>query len=143
MRTRYESFIVGQAHYISFVIALVATIGSLYFSEVSGYQACKFCWYIRILMYPLVIIFGIAAVRKDVKQYIYALPFTIIGMALSLYLYLIQKVPSLADSVTTCGDVPCSTTYIDWLGFITIPFLALVAFVLIFVMQLLLWRTTK
>lgn len=143
MRNKFQTFIVGQAHYMSFVIALVATIGSLYFSEVLAYQPCKYCWYIRILMYPLVIIFGIAAVRQDVKQYIYALPFTVVGMAMSLYLYLIQKVPSLADTVTTCGNVPCNTSYINWYGFITIPMLAFVAFVLIFIIQLLLWRVTK
>lgn len=144
MKEKYAQFIQQQAHYLSFAIALVATVGSLYFSEVMGYQPCVFCWYIRILMYPLVIVFGIAAVRQDVKQYIYALPLVIIGIGMSLYLYLIQKVPGLAAVGTaTCGDIPCNTTYINWFGFVTIPFLALFAFVLILIIQLSLWLTSR
>lgn len=144
METRFRTFIVEQAHYLSFAIALIATVGSLYFSEVMQFEPCLFCWYIRTLMYPLVIILGMAAVRKDVKQSVYTIPFTLIGGALSLYLYMIQKIPSFNNiGSTTCGDIPCSTTYINWYGFITIPFLALVAFVLIFVLQLLLWRVSK
>ncbi|MEG0381222.1 MAG: disulfide bond formation protein B, partial [Kurthia sp.] len=36
------------------VVALMATLGSLYFSEIRGYEPCELCWYQRIIMYPIV-----------------------------------------------------------------------------------------
>lgn len=137
-------FITENAHYISFTIALVAMLGSLYFSEILRYQACTYCWYSRILMYPLVVILGIAAVRKDVKQSIYVMTLSALGFGMASYHYATQKLPAFSDAtLNVCGEVPCTTQYINWLGFITIPFLALLAFLLIFIMQFLLWRVTK
>lgn len=138
-----KKFIVEQAMFISFLIALVATSGSLYFSEVLLYLPCEYCWFQRIFMYPLVILLGIASVRKDHKQTIYVLPLTLIGMALSTYHYLLQKVPALQSTGQKCGIIPCNIDYLNWFGFITIPLLAFVAFFLIFVLQLMLTWTVK
>ena len=54
---------------------LVAMLGSLYYSEVAGFMPCEYCWYQRIAMYPLVVILGIAIVRRDdaVRRYVFAL----------------------------------------------------------------------
>ena len=81
--SRRNSFLVEQGLSLAWVVATVATIGSLYFSEIEGYIPCNFCWYQRILMYPLVIILGIATARKDFNQIIYVLPISIIGMGIS------------------------------------------------------------
>lgn len=132
-----------QAHYLSFTVALVATLGSLYFSEILGYEACTYCWYSRILMYPLVVILGIAAVRKDVKQAIYVLTLSGLGILMAGFHYATQKLPSMSQTINACGDVRCDTQYINWLGFVTIPFLALLAFAIIFIIQWLLWRQTR
>lgn len=137
-----DSFIEEHGLYISFAIALAATIGSLYFSEVRQFPPCTYCWYSRILMYPLVLILGIAAVRKDVKQTVYVLPFTVLGMGMSGYHYLTQKFPAISDS-TGCGIIPCNVEYINAFGFITIPFLAFTAFTIIFIVQLLLWFAVR
>lgn len=127
--------------YFAWIVSLVATLGSLYFSEIKGFIPCEFCWYQRILMYPLVVIIGIAVFEqnKNIKKYV--LPFSIIGMGVSFYHYLIQKVPGLASVKPCVGGVPCNGQYINWLGFITIPFLALIAFTFITVFMLLLRRT--
>ena len=116
---------------LAWVVATVATIGSLYFSEIEGYIPCNFCWYQRILMYPLVIILGIATARKDFNQIIYVLPISIIGMGISSFHYAIQKTDWFEHTGNACGIVPCDAQYINWLGFITIPFLAFIAFTLI------------
>lgn len=122
--------------FLAWVVASVAMLGSLYFSEILGYIPCELCWYQRILMYPLVILLGIANVRRDRSVIYYALPFSVLGSLFSFYHYLIQKV-DVFSRVTPCSEgVPCSGEYINWLGFITIPFLALLAFLLI---TLLLW----
>ena len=74
---KFRVFLVEQGFSIAWVIATVATFGSLYFSEIMGYMPCNLCWYQRILMYPLVIVLGIATARKDLNQTIYVLPITI------------------------------------------------------------------
>ncbi|MBS4210734.1 disulfide oxidoreductase [Bacillus sp. FJAT-50079] len=117
----------------AWVISLVATLGSLYFSEIRQYIPCELCWYQRIFMYPIVLILGIAVVKKQYNAALYSAAFSGIGMFISLYHYAIQKLPAFAKSVPACGLVPCNGQYINWLGFITIPFLALVAFILIFI----------
>ncbi|MFC5540988.1 MAG: disulfide oxidoreductase [Bacilli bacterium] len=113
------------------LVSLVATLGSLYFSEVRGYEPCELCWYQRILMYPIVLITLVAYIQKNARIAVTTAVFSCIGGAISLYHYGIQKLDFLAESAPACGRVPCTGEYINWLGFITIPFLALVAFILI------------
>ncbi|MDP5274479.1 disulfide oxidoreductase [Chengkuizengella axinellae] len=126
--------------YMSWAISLIATLGSLYFSEIRGYIPCTYCWYQRILMYPLVIILGIAALRKDVKIVVYTLPITILGVMISGYHYIIQKTSLFQDTGSSCGIVPCNASYINWLNFITIPFLSFIAFTLISMILILIWK---
>ncbi|MGV3464671.1 MAG: disulfide oxidoreductase [Heyndrickxia sp.] len=115
----------------AWVIAIMAMLGSLYFSEIMKFTPCTLCWYQRILMYPLVIILGVAVFHHDNRVYKYVLPLSIIGMIVSIYHYSIQKVPFMKEVQVCTSGVPCSGQYINWLGFITIPLLAFIAFTLI------------
>lgn len=128
---RQRSFIENYALYLAWVVALAATLGSLYFSEIREFVPCQLCWIQRIFMYPLTILLGIAAFTNDVRMRLYILPLTLIGGAISLYHYLVQKVPGFADIKPCVQGVPCNIQYINWFGFVTIPFLALSAFTLI------------
>lgn len=122
--------------YLAWVVSLVATGGSLYFSEVMGFVPCELCWWQRVLMYPQALILGIASYRDDRRIVTYALPMSLIGASISTFHYLQEKVP--AFRTPACGgDVSCFTPWINWFGFITIPFLALTAFLLI---ALCVWR---
>lgn len=114
-----------------FTVSLVATLGSLYFSEIKQYEPCKLCWFQRIFMYPMVIISLIAYIQKNARIALTTLVLSCIGGLISLYHYGIQKLDFLSESAPTCGRVPCTGQYINWGGFITIPFLALTAFILI------------
>ncbi len=117
--------------FLAWTVALTATLGSLYFSEVRGFIPCVLCWYQRVLMYPLVILLGVASYHEDKSVIRYALPLSVLGGAVALYHYLLQKAPGMAG-LGACGvGAPCNAQYINWLGFITIPFLALTAFTLI------------
>ncbi|AZV41115.1 2-oxoglutarate dehydrogenase [Peribacillus asahii] len=127
----------------SWIIAIIATTGSLYFSEVLHYVPCTLCWYQRILMYPLVILLGRAFYDQDQKVYRYILPLAILGLLVSGYHYSLQKVPSLQQFEICTSGVPCSGEYINWLGFITIPFLAFVAFLMITVCMIVLARKSR
>lgn len=117
--------------FISWVIALVATLGSLYFSEIRGFIPCTLCWYQRICMYPLVLITGIGSFQNDYSVKKIALPISLIGLCISTWHYLEQKVPSFAEIKPCTQGVPCSSEYINVFGFITIPFLAGLAFLLV------------
>lgn len=121
----------GGGLYAAWLVALVATAGSLYFSEVRGFVPCTLCWYQRILMYPLAYLLGVAAWREDAGVVRYALPFSLLGMGVSTFHYLEQKVPGFGFPEACRGGVPCNIAYIDWFGFVTIPLLAFVAFTLV------------
>ena len=63
---------------------MVATLGSLYFSEIRSFVPCVLCWFQRVTMYPLVIVLGVAAFRGDVAGRVYALPLAVIGWGVAL-----------------------------------------------------------
>ncbi len=123
--------------------SFLATMGSLYFSEIRGYTPCELCWYQRIFMYPIVILLTAAIIKKDAKAALYSATLSGIGGAISIYHYSVQKINFIADSSPSCGLVPCTGEYINWLGFITIPFLALTAFTIIFVLSISILKQLK
>ncbi|ERN54527.1 disulfide oxidoreductase [Alkalihalophilus marmarensis] len=128
---------------VAWLTSFTAMLGSLYFSVVRQFEPCSLCWYQRILMYPIVIILLIGIIRRDTTAAIYSFVFSIIGILVSSYHYANQKLPFLQDAVPSCGRVPCSGQYINWFGFVTIPFLALTAFTIIAVCSLIIIRNTK
>jgi disulfide bond formation protein DsbB len=128
------SFCRTYSLYLAWLVSLVAVSGSLFFSDYIGYEPCKLCWFQRIFMYPQAILLAIACYKNDRRQIPYLLPLSVIGGLISLYHYAEQKIPALAKLLPCTSGVPCNQDYINWLGFITIPFLALIAFILIFVL---------
>jgi disulfide bond formation protein DsbB len=129
--------------FLAWASSLVATMGSLYFSEIMKYEPCVLCWYQRILMYPMVILLGVAYVRKDFQAALYSTILSGIGLIVSLYHYSIQKVSILTEIAPACGRVPCTGEYINLFGFITIPFLALTGFFIIFIASVMVLKALK
>ncbi len=114
--------------YVAWIIALVSMVGSLFFSEVMDLPPCVLCWYQRIAMYPLVLIVGIGIINRDSRMKSYALPLCLIGLAISFYHNLLYY-GFIADSIIPCKEgISCTSRQIEWLGFITIPLMALTAF---------------
>jgi disulfide bond formation protein DsbB len=111
-------------------VAVVATLGSLYLSEVADFPPCRLCWFQRIGMYPLAVILPIAAWRRDTVARWYALPLAVGGGLVSAYHVLVERVPSLESG--SCDPTnPCSTIWVERLGYLTIPAMALSGFALI------------
>jgi len=129
--------------FIAWAVSIIATFGSLYFSEIRQYEPCTLCWYQRIIMYPFTVVLGIAVIKKDFQISFYSMILSAIGILTSAYHYALQKLSFLADTAPSCGRVPCTGQYINWLGFISIPFLALIAFIIIFVCSYILWKNSK
>ena len=120
---------------MAWVVALLATAGSLYFSEVAGFEPCLLCWYQRIAMYPLVIILGIAAVRRETAGATYAAALAGIGAVIAAYHVALEWFPGL-DSGACDPDNPCTLVWFRVFGFISLPTLALAAFLLILAFSL-------
>ncbi len=126
--------------FIAWLVSIIATLGSLFFSEVMEFPPCTFCWYQRILMYPLVFIFLVGLFPFDKNVLKYALPFAILGWLVSLYHNLLQ-LKIIPESTTPCAmGIPCSAKYIDIFGFLTIPMLSFIAFSIISILLIILKR---
>jgi len=128
-------------HYLllfSWIAAIFATGGSLFFSQVMHFVPCTLCWYQRILMYPLVISLGIAYLHNDVSIRRYILPVSIPGFVLACYHYTIQMLPNVSTSQFCSPNNPCTDKEFSILGFITIPLMSATAFFLITLSMLLL-----
>ncbi len=127
---KLSEFLEDYGGWLAFVIATVATLGSLYYSEIAGFIPCRLCWYQRILMYPLVIVTLVGALKRDEYLPAYVLPLSIIGVFVSGYHILMER-GIIPPSATCAADVPCNISYVSYLGFITIAVMAFTAFTLI------------
>jgi disulfide bond formation protein DsbB len=111
-------------------VAVVCITGSLYYSEVANFPPCKLCWYQRIAMYPLAVILPIAAWRHDVRIRVYGMTLAGIGAVISIYHMLVERFPTLESG--SCDPTnPCSIIWVEPLGYLTIPTMALSGFAFI------------
>ncbi len=118
----------GYLLHFNFLTATVGTIGSLYFSEVLKFQPCVLCWYQRICLYPLVLIFGTALWFNDSNYRRYATPLVAVGLAIAFYHNLLYY-GFIAEALTPCTEgVPCNSKQLELFGFITIPLLSFFGF---------------
>jgi disulfide bond formation protein DsbB len=124
-----------QSVVFAWIVATVTTLGSLYYSEHAGFTPCELCWYQRILMYPLVIVLGVAVLRRDRAVWTTALVFVVLGAPLSLYHWLVERVPAFEESSSCSATVPCNTPWFEKLGFVTLAWMAMSSFLLIGVLM--------
>ena len=121
----------AQITFICWFISLTSTLGSLFFSEVMEFPPCSLCWYQRIAMYPLVLIFLVGAFRNFKETFYFSIPLVVTGWLFSLYHNLLHY-EIIPESVAPCREgVSCSTVYIELFGFLTIPMMSFIAFSLI------------
>lgn len=128
-------YLTRASRYLALLTACISMAGSLYFSLVLHWPPCDLCWYQRICMYPLALIIVVNTLRRESGLEHYVLPLSLIGAVIAMYHYLLQKTDWFTAPMCLSG-VPCSGDYLNWFGVITIPLLALVAFVLITVFTL-------
>ncbi len=126
--------------FICWIVASVSTLGSLFFSEIMEFPPCALCWYQRIFMFPLVLIFltGLFPFDKNIIKY--ALPLALVGWGFAFYHYLLYS-GIIPESLEPCSQgVSCSETYLYLFGFLTIPMLSLISFSTIIVLLFILKR---
>jgi disulfide bond formation protein DsbB len=123
----------GYELWAAFVVAAIATGGSLFFSEVAHFVPCELCWYQRICMYPLSILTLFLAYHGDHRAARYLLPLPVVGAGVSIYHLLIENkvIKEPAQCLISAPGSGCGTKWVNEFGYITIPTLALTAFVLL------------
>jgi disulfide bond formation protein DsbB len=122
----------GYELWLAFVVAAIATGGSLFFSEIANFVPCELCWFQRICMYPLSILTLFAAAHGEHRVARYLLPLPVVGSGISIYHLLVEN--GVVEQATACQlSAPggCATKWINEFGYMTIPTLALTAFVLL------------
>ena len=138
---------------IILIQVILAVFGSLYYGRYgdivkdfingsmfhrwNGYIPCELCRFARILMYPILPISIIWIYNKS-KEYVnYIIPLSIIWILLELYQYYFQMVNNKGTvKAVICWAntwANCAATDVIYLWFITIPFLCLLAFVVILI----------
>jgi len=119
---------------LNFIFAILGTVGSLYFSEILKYPPCVLCWYQRICLYPLVLVFGTALWSEDKNYRKYVYPLAAVGFALAAYHNLLYY-GVISEALAPCtAELSCTSKQLELFGFITIPLLSLIGFTTILVL---------
>ncbi|AQL42616.1 disulfide bond formation protein B [Halorientalis sp. IM1011] len=109
------------------LVAAVATAGSLFFSLGLGLVPCDLCWYQRILMYPLVVVLGVATVELRPAVWKTALPLSLGGLALASYHSVLQVTSSSCAFGGACAAIQWRLPVLG----LTIPNLSVLGFALV------------
>lgn len=127
-----EHLIMKQRHwqwyFLCWLLALVATAGSLFLSEVMDFAPCVLCWYQRIPMYALVVVLGMGLYTRDTGVYKYAQSLAVIGLAIAVY-HCLLYLGFIPKGMIPCGPGPsCADQKLELWGFVTIPLMSVMAF---------------
>jgi disulfide bond formation protein DsbB len=117
-----------SALFVAWVLVTIATLGSLFLSEVMGVPVCVLCWYQRIAMYPLVLVLAIGLLPYDPRVWRYAAALTLAGWLIAIYHVLLVAGIIPASAQPCVQGIPCSETHFSLLGFLNIPTLSLLTF---------------
>jgi disulfide bond formation protein DsbB len=125
------------------LLASTAALGSLFFSEVMGHPPCVLCWYQRICMYPLVLILPAGLFPFDRNVVRYALPLSAAGTLIAVF-HLLLMAGYVSESIKPCiQGIPCTEVQVVWFGFVTIPLLSALSFLLITALLVLTHRRSR
>ena len=117
--------------FAAWFVATLATFGALFMSEVMGFAPCVLCWWQRIFMFPLVLILALGLFPFDPKVLRYALPLTGIGMGVAAF-HVLLTMGIIPETLVPCRQgIPCKTIQVEWFGFLTIPMLSFLAFLVL------------
>lgn len=137
-----KDLIKKNALYGAFAVALIAFIGSMYYSQILHLPPCVLCWYQRICIFPLFILIGVSIYRRSRDIIIPAFILAGIGWLISLYHNLLYfKI--LPEAAAPCmAGISCSTKFESWLAFFPIPLQALVGLTVILIALTIYWRAS-
>lgn len=142
--SKFAELLKKHAFLLAFVLAIAGIALSLFYSKVIGYEPCELCWYLRVFLYPLAVVFGAELVHKEKGHSLWwsATILSGLGLLLSVYQYVAVKFFP-GSLICDSGSVSCAKNYFTYFGYITIPMMALTSFLAIFLLLLLERRHEK
>ena len=128
-RPAYLAALGRNGLWLAFFVTLAGVLGSLYYSEIAGYEPCSLCWWQRIFLYPQVVLLGMALAKRDTRIIDYALVLAVLGALIAGYHTTFQ----FTDTVLPCpaGGGDCGKLFVHEFGYITIPVMSLTMFLVI------------
>ena len=118
------NFVAKHALVLALVVSVVSVIGSLFYSEIIGFEPCVLCWWQRVFLYPLVVIFSIALWKELDSAFLYAVPLALLAGFFALYhAFGAMGGAALLPCLAEGGE--CSKVYVKAFGYITIPVMSI------------------
>lgn len=134
-----RSFVGKHALLIGFLVSLSAVLGSLFYSEVAGYEPCTLCWWVRVAIYPMFVLFAVALYRKDTSVFISTIVLSLVGLFFSLQH---NYQAWTGTDLGICDDAAlCNKLYVNEFGFVTIPLMGLAVLVFLLILSLMMRKT--
>lgn len=118
------SFLGRYSVHLAFLVSLAAILGSLFYSEVIGFEPCVLCWWQRVFLYPSAVILLVSLIKNDKSVFMYVVPLTLIAGLVALY----QSYANFGGiSVLSCtgAEGACSKLFVKEFGYVTIPVMSL------------------
>lgn len=134
-RRSWGGEIIGFVHKhavpLSFLFALGGAVGSLLYSNLVGFEPCELCWWQRIFLFPQVVLFLVALIKKERRVFIYSVPLAFLGSIVALYHTYIQLGGETSVLPCTSAGAACAKVLVLEHGYITIPTMSLTVFLFI------------
>lgn len=107
-----------------------------WFNPELGIPACNLCWYARVLMYPIFPIAAVGIFKNDTKFTDYIIPLAVLGIILDIYHYSLQMGWIAKSLLCDPNGINCADAPVNYFGFITMPFICGVLFLIILILAL-------
>ncbi len=124
-------------------IAAISTISALSYQYIYGLEVCVLCWWQRIFMFPIEVMVFFSLLYNDRSTHLATGTLAVMGFLFAGYHYYnhYQNIILGQDVVLPCGTIglvpSCSEFSFTYFGFLTLPFMALMAFYAIIVLAVL------
>lgn len=131
------SFITRWAIHISFVLVSLSAVFALVHEQLFGLEPCYWCWWQRIVLFPQIVLFGMALVRDRYRETVIdsAIVLSVVGAGIALYHHVLQMFPGSGLPCPATGVSCAQITFLEF-GYITYPMMALSLFVFVIVAML-------
>lgn len=117
---------------LGLISTIVATVGSLFYSQIVNLPPCSLCWIQRILLFPQIIIIGFALYYESRKAIRLSAILSVLGIMFAGYHSYLQYGGGVSSAICNfLGGISCSQRYFIEFGYITMPIMSLTIFVLL------------
>ena len=121
--------------WLGFLVAFTAMFAAQWY-EAMGFLPCYLCWWGRIFLYPQIVLFGIAAWRRDANIALYSIALSVLGAGVSFYHHALQMGWITSSPCVAEGGVDCAARTFFEFDYITFPLMSFSVFAFLIVLML-------